>query len=75
MKRLALKFGNIYTNNNVKELEEVLAIVIPMILDEGMKSNMQSVKFLSVDLLFDLVKTSQNVNMMGKLKIQNKYEK
>ena len=46
-----------------------------MILDEGMKSNMQSVKFLSVDLLFDLVKTSQNVNMMGKLKIQNKYEK
>jgi len=75
MKRLTLKLGNIYTNGNVIELEEVLQIVIPMILDDCMKSTMKAVKFFSVDLLFDLVKTSQNQNMMNKLKLPNKYER
>jgi hypothetical protein len=60
MKRITLKLGNIYTNSNVKELEEVLAIVFPMILDEGLKSNMKEVKFFSLDLLFEIIKTSQN---------------
>lgn len=48
---------------------------MPMILDDCMKSAMQQVKFFAVDLLFDLVKTSQNHNMMKQLKIQNKYER
>jgi len=68
MKRIALKLGNIYTNSNASELEEVLTIVIPMILDECMKSNIQLVRFFSVDLLFEIVKTSQQQNMMTKLK-------
>jgi polyphosphate kinase len=75
MKRITLKLGNIYTNNNATELEEVLSIVIPMILDEGLKSNMQAVKFFSVDLLFEIIKTSQNTNMMTKLKIPSKHER
>jgi len=58
LKRITLKMGNIYTNGDVKELEEVLQIVIPMILDECLKSSMQAVKFFAVDLLFDIVKTS-----------------
>ena len=58
MKRITLRIGNIYTNSNTVELEEVLNIVIPMILDEGMKSNMKSVKFFSVDLLFEILKAS-----------------
>jgi virulence-associated protein VapD len=58
LKRLTLKLGNIYTNGNVQELEEVLNIVIPMILDDCMKSTMKEVKFFAVDLLFDLIKTS-----------------
>ncbi len=75
MKRITLKLGNIYTNSNAKELEEVLSIVIPMILDEGLKSNMQAVKFFSVDLLFEIIKTSQNTNMMTKLKLPTKHER
>ncbi len=58
IKRVTLKLGNIYTNSNVQELEEVLAIVIPMLLNETMKSNIEKVKFFSVDLLFELVKTT-----------------
>jgi len=60
MKRITLKIGNIYTNSNTQELEEILKITIPMILDEGMKSNMKSVKFFSVELLFEILKSSQN---------------
>ena len=32
-------------------------------------------KFFSIDLLFDLVKTSQNQQMMKQLKMNNKYER
>lgn len=70
-----MKFGNIYTNGNVEELQEVLHIVIPLILDDCMKSTMKQVKFFAVDLLFDLVKTSQSHSMMKQLKVSNKYER
>jgi hypothetical protein len=40
LKRISLKLGNIYTNGNVEELEEVLKIVIPMILDDCLRSTM-----------------------------------
>jgi hypothetical protein len=72
---LTLKLGNIYTNGNVEELEEVLQIVIPMILDDCLRSTMQAVKFFAVDLLFDLVKTSQTQTIMKQLKMPNKYER
>lgn len=75
MKRLTLKLGNIYTNGNVEELEEVLRIVIPMVLDDCMKSQVKEVKMMGIDLLFEIIKTSQNNNMMQKLKVNNKYER
>jgi hypothetical protein len=57
-KRLTLKFANIYSNNNIEELEEVLAILIPMTIDQVIKSNMKIVKFYGVNLLFEIVKSS-----------------
>lgn len=36
---------------------------------------MQAVKFFAVDLLFDLVKTSQTQTIMKQLKMPNKYER
>jgi hypothetical protein len=58
MKRVTLKLGNIYTNGNVIELEEVLQIVIPMVLDDCLKSSMKEVKMFGIDLLFEIIKTS-----------------
>jgi hypothetical protein len=75
LKRLTLKLGNIYTNGNVEELEQVLNIVIPMILDDCLKSAMKEVKFFAVDLLFDLIKTSQSHNIVKQLKMPNKQER
>lgn len=46
-----------------------------MILDECMKSNMQMVRFFSVDLLFEIIKTSKSSIMNSKLKFNNKYER
>lgn len=75
MKRLSLKLGNIYTNGNVEELEEVLQLVIPMVLDDCMKSQVKEVKMFGIDLLFEIIKTSQNRAMLQKLKVNHKYER
>ena len=53
-----MKFANIYSNNDTAELQEVLALVIPMTIDEVIKSNMKAVKFFGVNLLFEIVKSS-----------------
>ena len=58
IKRLTLKFANIYANNDIEELEEVLALLIPMTIDEVIKSNMKIVKFYGVNMLFEIVKSS-----------------
>ena len=58
IKRLTLKFANIYSNDNIEELQDVLKLVIPMTLDEVIKSNMKEVKFYGVNLLFEIVKSS-----------------
>ena len=36
---------------------------------------MKMVRFFSVDLLFEIVRTSESTNMMTKLKLPNKYER
>lgn len=56
--RLSLKFANIYSNNNIEELEEVLGILMPMTIDEVIKSNIKKVKFYGVNMLFEIVKSS-----------------
>ena len=74
-KTLVMKFANIYSNDNIAELEEVLAIVVPMTIDEIIKSNMKEVKYYGVNLLFEIVKSSTQEKMYQSLKIQNKYER
>ena len=74
-KRLTLKFANIYSNNNIEELKEVLAILIPMVIDEVIKSQMKEVKFYGVNMLFEIIKSSTQERMYQNLKIQNKYER
>jgi hypothetical protein len=34
IRRITLKLANVYTNNDEKELEEILDLVIPMLLDD-----------------------------------------
>ena len=62
-KRLTLKFANIYSNNNLDELKEVLAILIPMVIDEVIKSQMKEVKFYGVNMLFEIIKSSTQERM------------
>lgn len=68
-KRLTLKFANIYSNENLEELQEVLSVVIPMTIDEVIKSNIKVVKFYGVNLLFEIVKSSTQEKMYQSLKI------
>jgi hypothetical protein len=75
MKRLVLKIGNIHTNGNVEELEQVLAIVIPMILDDCIKSSMKAVKFFGIVLLSELVRTAESNSVMKQLKVKTKDER
>ena len=56
IKRLTMKFANIYANSDIEELQEVLGLVVPMTIDEVIKSMNKTVKFWGVDLLFEIVK-------------------
>ena len=53
-----MKLANIYANNDIEELQEVLSLVVPMTIDEVIKSMNKTVKFWGVDLLFEIVKSS-----------------
>ena len=75
MKSITLRLGNVYTNGNEDELREVLSMVIPMILDDCLKSGIQPVKWFGLDLLSDIVMTAQSQNMAEKLKIKSKHER
>lgn len=68
-KRLTLKMANVFSNSDLEELKEVLAIVIPMTIDEVIKSNIKEVKFYGVNLLFEIVKSSTQEKMYQSLKI------
>ena len=70
-----MKIANIYSNNDIEELKEILQILIPMIIDEVIKSNIKAVKFYGVNMLFEIVKSSTQERMYQNLKIQNKYER
>lgn len=74
-RRLTLKFANIFQNSNLAELEEVLGLLIPMTIDEVIKSNIKEVKFFGVNMLFEIVKSSTQERMYQNLKIQSKYER
>ena len=43
LKSITLRLGNVYTNGNETELRQILSMVIPMILDDCLKSGIQPV--------------------------------
>lgn len=76
LKKITLRFANIYTNSDLEELESVLNLTIPMVLDVCMKSTIEQVKFFGADLLYDIVKTSkQDTGVAARLKIKSKEER
>lgn len=74
-RRLTMKLANIYSNDDLDELKEILAMVIPMTIDQVIKSNIKEVKFYGVNMLFEIVKSSTQERMYQNMKIQNKYER
>jgi hypothetical protein len=75
---ITLKLSNIYTNNDTEELSEVLGVVIPMLLDDCLsRSTVRTVRFFGVDVLGEIVKSSQNqaAYLSDKLGIKNKQDK
>ena len=75
LKSISLRLGNVYTNGNENELRQVLSTVIPMILDDCLKSGIQPVRWFGLDLLSDIVMTAQSQNVAEKLKIKSKHER
>ena len=75
MKSITLRLGNVYTNGDENELRQVLSMVIPMILDDCLKSTIQPVKWFGLDLLSDIVMTARSQNVAEKLKIKSKEER
>ena len=60
MKQIAIRLGNVYTNGDEVELMQVLATVIPMVLDDCLKSGLEPVRFFGLDLLSDIVMTARS---------------
>ena len=50
-------------------------MVIPMILDDCLKSGIQPVRWFGLDLLSDIVMTAKSQNVAEKLKIKSKHER
>jgi len=60
LKRITLKLGNVYTNGDEQELREVLSIVIPMILDDCLTSQITTVRLFGLDILTEIIKSSKS---------------
>ena len=56
-------------------MREVLSIVIPMILNDCLKSQIMTVRLFGLDILTEIIKSSKSQNIAEKLKIKNKYER
>ena len=60
LKRITLAVGNVYTNRDEEELREVLSIVVPMVLDDCIKSQIQPVRWFGLEILSEIVKSSKS---------------
>lgn len=70
-----MKFCNMYSNTNLVELEEVLDAIIPLVLEDCLKSHMEKVRQFGIHILAELIRSTQSSNLADKLKINNKYER
>ena len=75
MRVFTLKYSNLYSNTDRKELEIVLDILIPMCLDDCLKSHITKVKQFGMHLLAELIRSSTSQNMAEKLQMNNKWER
>jgi len=50
----------VYTNGDEVELRQVLSTVIPMVLDDCLKSGIEPVRWFGLDLLSDIVMTARS---------------
>ena len=55
LKSIILSYGNVYTNKDDEELKQVLAILIPMILDDCLKSRIKAINKVGLDLLTSIL--------------------
>ncbi len=52
-----------------------MSTVIPLVLDDCLKSGIHILRYFGMDLLSEIVMTAKSQNMAEKLKIKNKYER
>lgn len=50
-------------------------MVVPMLLDDCIKSQIMTVRLFGIDILTEIIKSSKSQNIAEKLKIKNKYER
>ncbi|CAI2382409.1 unnamed protein product [Moneuplotes crassus] len=74
LKKIILRNGNIYTCTNTTELKEIYAIVLPMLLEKGILSHIDIVKYYSVVLLYEILETSKEESVIDKLKVRGSRE-
>lgn len=75
LKSIALRLGNVYTNGNEVELRQVLSTVIPMCLEDCIKSHITPVRNFGLILLSEIVMTAKSQNVAEKLKINTREER
>jgi hypothetical protein len=53
-----LKFANLYSNQNLKQLREVLDTVVPLVLEDCLKSMIPEVRKYGLYILCEIIKSS-----------------
>lgn len=64
-----------YSNTDLNELQEILDAIIPLVLDDCLRSHIQKVRQFGLHILAELIRSTQSQNLADKLKITNKYER
>lgn len=49
-----------YSNTDQKELQEVIDMLVPMVLDDCLKSQIQKVRVFGLHILAELIRSTQS---------------
>jgi hypothetical protein len=58
LRSFTLKFCNLYSNTNLNELEEAIDTIVPLVLDDCLKSMLQKVRQFGLHILAELIKST-----------------
>jgi hypothetical protein len=58
LRSFTLKYCNMYSNTDLKELEEVLDAIIPLVLEDCLKSHMEKVRQFGIHILAELIRST-----------------